>query len=57
MMRKFAFAALGFVTRVGRSLAAFTVHEKATPSAGRNPRKSLAAHKSARATAASAKQH
>ena len=56
-MRKFAFAALGFVTRVGRSLAAFTVHEKATPSAGRNPRKSLAAHKSARATAASAKQH
>jgi len=55
-MYKLAFAALGLITRVGRSLAALTVHETTSPSIGRKTRKSRAVHKSARATAASAKQ-
>jgi hypothetical protein len=56
-MYKLAFAALGLISRMGKSLAAFTVHEKTAPSVGRSTRKSRAAHKSVRAAAASAKQH
>jgi hypothetical protein len=55
MMSKLAFAALGLITRAGRSLAAF-MHDKANPAVDRITKKSRAAHKSERATPASAKR-
>ena len=54
-MNKFAFAALGLLTRAGRSLAALAGHEKTNPATNR--KKSKVAHKPARATGGSAKSH
>jgi hypothetical protein len=54
-MRKLAFAALGLVTRMSRSLAALTLHEKTNPTVGRARRKSPAAQRGGRGGAASAK--
>jgi hypothetical protein len=54
-MNKLAFAALGLLTRAGRSLAALAGHEKANPATNR--KKSKVAHKASRATGGSAKTH
>jgi hypothetical protein len=52
-MNKLAFAALGLLTRAGKSLAALTRHEKTTPAASR--KKSKVMPKAARAASSSAK--
>jgi hypothetical protein len=54
-MRKLAFAALGLVTRMSRSLAALTLHEKTDSPVNRKRRKSPTARRGTRATAAGAK--
>jgi hypothetical protein len=56
-MNKLAFAALGLLTRAGRSLAALAGQEKANPATNRKSKKSKVAHKLARAMGGSAKAH
>jgi hypothetical protein len=52
-MNKLAFAALGLLTRAGKSLAALTRYETANPAA--SPKKRKVTHKTPRASGGTAK--